>query len=224
MDGGPSSVDILLATYNGARFVEAQIESLLQQTYPGIRLLVHDDGSSDATLAILRRFAAQSPGKVLLVDGGRTNLGTSGSFSFLLEHASADYVMFSDQDDVWQRSKVEATLRRMRQIECAGGADCPILVHTDMAVVDEHLRMLSPSFWAYQRLDPQRGASLKRLLVQNVVTGCASMINRALLRKAMPIPPGVMHDGWLALVAAVFGRLECLRRSTMLYRQHSGNQ
>jgi glycosyltransferase involved in cell wall biosynthesis len=220
-----NNVDILLATYNGARFVEQQIHSVLRQTHPGVRLLVRDDGSRDATAEIVQRFAARRPGQVSLVDGGGQKLGPSASFSLLLRHASAGYVMFCDQDDVWRPTKVETTLLRMRELERVHGTDCPILVHTDMTVVDEGLRTLNRSFWAYQHLDPLQGASLKRLLVQNVVTGCASMINRALLQKAVPIPPGaLMHDWWLALAAAAFGRVQCLRQSTMLYRQHGDNQ
>ena len=90
--------------------------------------------------------------------------------------------------------------------------------------MDEDLRPLGPSFWKYGRIDPRTGNSLGRLLVRNVVTGCATTINRALARLASPIPPtAVMHDWWLALVAAGCGRLEYLPEATVLYRQHSGN-
>lgn len=224
MTTGPDHIDVLLATYQGARFVEAQIESVLAQGHPHVRLLIRDDGSTDATPAILARYAARCPQIVTVVEGSG-NLGPAGNFSRLLQRAEAPYVMFCDQDNVWLPGRIGALLRRMKQLEAEWGPDRPILVHTDLTVTDEALRPLCPSFWRYQHLDPRRGSTLNRLLIQNVVTGCAAMLNRALVQKAGPIPPeAVMHDWWLALVAAAFGRLDCLPEPGVLFRQHGTNQ
>jgi hypothetical protein len=133
--------------------------------------------------------------------------------------------MFCDQDDVWLPDKIATTLQPLRDVERKIGADRPVLVHTDLMVVDESLRTLGTSFWKYQHLDPHRGSRFNRLLVQNVVTGCTVMANRALVKLARPIPPdAVMHDWWLALVAAGFGQIKCLDRQTVLYRQHGRNR
>ena len=219
-----AKVDILLATYNGARFVQRQIESVLENVQPGWRILIRDDGSADGTVSIVERIAASRPECITVIADGGQRLGASGNFARLLKHADADYVMFCDQDDVWLPSRIEKPLERMRNLEDSLGRDTPILVHTDLAVVDEDLRPLGPSFWRYGRIDPRGGDYLGRLLVRNVVTGCAATINRALVRLASPIPPtAMMHDWWLALVAAGCGRLEYLPEATILYRQHSGN-
>lgn len=224
MTGGENSVDVLMATYNGARFLDQQIRSIVGQGHRNFRLLVRDDGSSDSTPSLLAGYRRRRPEQIVLVEHPRERLGPAGSFSALLERSEADYVMFCDQDDVWLPERMEKTLRRMKQIERRDGPRQPVLVHTDLVVADESLRTLSDSFWKYQRLDPLGGGTLNRLLVQNVVTGCACMLNRALVRKAVPIPPAArMHDWWVALVAAALGRVEPLREPTVIYRQHASN-
>jgi glycosyltransferase involved in cell wall biosynthesis len=225
MASGEPTIDVLMATYNGACFVEEQVRSILDQSDGRLRLWVRDDGSTDGTPAMLARHVARQAGKVVLIPNGGRRLGARGSFAELLEHSTADYVMFADQDDVWQPGRIARMLGRMQQAEAESGRQTPILVHTDLTVVDEQLRTLHPSFFRYERLDPWRGATLNRLLVQNVVTGCASMVNRALARRAAPIPgEAIMHDWWIGLVAAALGRVECMSEATVLYRQHGQNR
>jgi glycosyltransferase involved in cell wall biosynthesis len=221
--GGPS-LDVLLSTYQGARYLPEQLDSILAQSRPGLRILVRDDGSSDTTSAVLADYAARYP-EIVRIDDHRAGLGACGSFVALLERSDADYVFFCDQDDVWLPGRLDRMLNGMRELQRQFGANRPFLVHSDLVVVDASLRLLHPSFCAYQYLDPVRGGTLPRLLVQNVVTGCAAMINRALARRAVPIPPeAVMHDWWLALVAAAVGRIGWLPEPTILYRQHDANR
>ncbi len=225
MANGVDSVDVVLAAYNGDRFLDAQIQSVFGQSCPPRRLIVRDDRSTDDTRAVLERCAARYPVQIALLDDGDGHLGSCRSFGRLLEHADADYVMLCDQDDVWLPDKIAATLQRMRQVERDAGRDCPILVHTDLVVVDASLKPICNSFWTYEKLDPVQDKRLNRLLVQNVVTGCTLMANRSLLRAALPVPAeAVIHDWWLALVAAAVGRLEYLPQPTVLYRQHNRNQ
>lgn len=216
-------VEILLATYNGEKFVADQIRSILEQTYKNIRLIIRDDASTDTTRAILEFFARQYPEKIVLLPQEH-NLGIRGNFSKLMEHAEADYIMFSDQDDLWLPEKVAKTLEKMKKAEAEHGASHPLLVHTDLIVTDKNLITLHQSFWNLSRLRPARCHSLAQMLVQNNVTGCTMMINRPLLEVAMPIPGTcIMHDWWIALVAAAFGHIDTISESTMLYRQHDNN-
>jgi glycosyltransferase involved in cell wall biosynthesis len=218
-------IDILLATYNGERFVDRQIESVLEQMDADCRLLVRDDGSSDGTLPIVRRFVRQQPGRVLLLEEGGMRLGACANFGWLLEHAEADYVALCDQDDVWLPGHLSRPLEQIRKAEQELGTQTPVLAHSDLVVVDEDLRTIAPSFWSYSTLDPHGGSRLNRLLVQNGVTGCATMMNRTLARRACPIPgDALMHDWWLALVASALGRIETVREPTLLYRQHANNR
>ena len=130
--------------------------------------------------------------------------------------------MFCDQDDVWLEQKIEKTLAVMQAAE--DGDATPVLVHSDLKVVDQKLNVISPSFFEFQKLI-QDDIILPKLLVQNYVTGCTVMINRALAQKCGQIPDNsIMHDWWLALTAILFGKLVCMSEVTMLYRQHSNNQ
>lgn len=217
------TVNVLLATYNGSRFVAAQIDSILQQSYKDLRLIIRDDGSTDTTPDILDTFVKKNPSRILLMPRGR-QLGVKGNFSELMQHADGEYIAFADQDDVWDRDKIRLTLEKMKQLEVETSKSTPLLVHTDLRVVDEDLSVLSPSFWKYINVKPSRGHTLNRLLAQNVVTGCTMMMNRALLKLACPIPEqAVMHDWWIALVAAALGKVDALPYPTMLYRQHANN-
>ena len=186
---------------------------------------MRDDGSTDGTAAILAEHARRRPDLIRLVDGGGQRLGACRNFSTLLELCDADYVLFADQDDCWLPDKIARTLARMKLSESLYGKELPLLVHSDLTVADEALRPIHPSLWRYQRLDVHGGAALPRLLVQNVVTGCAAMLNRPLVQACTPIPQEVvMHDWWVALVASILGRVECLDEPMVLYRQHAANR
>lgn len=216
-------VEIIAPLYNGGRFLDGFLRSLAAQTHPAWRLWLRDDGSTDDTLAIARA-AAHADGRILLLE--RTDdarLGARGSFSWLMERVPADagYVMCADQDDVWLPDKIARTLATMRVAEGTGAA--PVLVHTDLVVVDDRLRTIHESFWRYSGVDPEP-VSLRRVIVENVATGATTMLNRELRELAGAVPAtAVYHDWWFTCVAAAFGRVVALREATVLYRQHDAN-
>ncbi len=215
-------VTVLLAVYNGERYLAQQINSLLEQTVKDIKIIIRDDGSCDRSAEIISDFAKRYPEKISVISGAPTG-SALGNFSQLVKSADDDYIMFCDQDDVWLPEKIEKTLSVMQTAE-KQTPDTPILVHSDVSVVDSNLHIVSPSFFEYQRLY-QDNVCLPRLLVQNYVTGCTVMINRALLDICGEIPDDcAMHDWWLALVAVIFGRIVCIDEPLMLYRQHGDNQ
>ena len=214
-------VTVLLAVYNGEKYLAQQIDSILAQTVKDIKIVIRDDGSCDNSVDIINYYCNNYPDKVFCLNGNPTG-SAKQNFAKLLEACDDDYIMFCDQDDVWLPQKVETTLAAMQKSE--GGSKIPVLVHTDLKVVDQNLKVISDSFFEFQKLI-QSEITLPRLLVQNYVTGCTVMINRALKEKCKKIPNNcIMHDWWLALVAVIFGRLVCVNESTMLYRQHSDNQ
>jgi glycosyltransferase involved in cell wall biosynthesis len=227
-DPGSSSapdVDILMTVYNGMPYIEEQIVSLQAQTHTNWRLWVRDDGSTDSTVETLRRFAAVDP-RIRLLPADGMRLGAIAGFSAVIESApvTADYILFCDADDVWLPRKIELSLRAMLRAEDeAGGRAVPILVHTDLRVVDRNLEPISESFWRYENIDPH-GVKLNSLLVHNTVTGCAMMINAALMRLVPSIPhAAIAHDWWLALVAVCFGRIVPVPHILINYRQHGRN-
>lgn len=215
-------VDIVVGTYNGARYLREQVRSIVSQTHTHWNLYIRDDSSQDETVSILQSVAENEP-RIRVVRDNLGNLGVIRNFNCLLEKTQSDYVFLSDQDDVWNAEKIGLSLERMRELENQHGQDVPILVHTDLVMVDQELQVLSESFFTFRNLNSQ-SASLGQLLAQNIVTGCTVVVNRPLLLKALPIPLGsAMHDSWLALVAAAFGKIGFLGQATMLYRQHDSN-
>jgi glycosyltransferase involved in cell wall biosynthesis len=219
-----NTIDILLATYNGEAFLDEQLESIAVQTHGDWRLIARDDGSADRTTEILDAFRARHPDKVVVVEDGDGNLGLVPNFSRLMENSDAPYAAFCDQDDVWIPEKLALSLQKMRALEGRHGAAAPLLVFTDLTVVDEDLNVIRDSFWKYQGLRPERCNALNRLLLQNVVTGCTALMNRPLVEKATPIGPEAMvHDWWVVLVVAAFGIAGYIPQPTVLYRQHRRN-
>lgn len=220
-----SDVCILLASFNGEKYIKDQIESIINQTYNNWSLIIRDDGSSDNTNVIISSYIKLFPEKIFMINDNKGNLGAKQNYFQLLSFADSPYIMFADQDDVWLPTKIELCLQKIQSVESIYGTDTPLLVHTDMIVVDDELNEISESFWDYQYINPEKGKAFNRLLMDNVVTGCTVMINKKLKDMAAPIPEqAYMHDWWLALVASAFGKVDYLKEKTMLYRQHQNNE
>lgn len=217
-----NTINILLSTYNGEKYLKEQLDSILSQSFNDFKVLVRDDGSTDSTIAILKEYEKMYPNKINLIEDDEGNLRSSRSFMKLLENSDSEYVMFCDQDDVWLPEKIEMTLKKIIEMKQEFG-DIPLLVHTDLVVVDESLSMINNSFFKFQKIDPCRD-SFNNLLMQNVITGCTVMINKELVQKCLPIPDGVIiHDWWAGLVVSKFGRIGYLSQTTIQYRQHRAN-
>lgn len=218
-------IDILLAAYNGERYIEEQIDSLLKQSFKDWRLIVRDDCSNDNTPCILKAYADKYKDKIIFIEGDTPSGGAKQNFWKLLSFVESDYIMFCDQDDFWLENKVLNTFEAMKKAEARYGKNTPLLVHTDLAVVDEGLSLKASSMFSYQGLD-KKAVTLNRLLCQNNITGCTVMINRSLLRlsKNFNTQKMLMHDWWLGLLAAAFGKVVFLDKAEILYRQHGKNQ
>jgi glycosyltransferase involved in cell wall biosynthesis len=216
-----SQVDILLATYQGELYLEEFLQSLFRQTMQSFHLWARDDQSSDSTPFILEKWAKQYPEKITILSTSE-RLGAKKNFSFLMENSQAPYIMFADQDDHWLPHKIEKSLTMFQKLE-KDFPELPLVLYTDVRVVDENLKELSPSFWSYAGLNPYLH-TLNRLLSQNVMIGCTMLMNRTLVQLAQPIPKeAFMHDWWVGLVAASFGKVIFFPEVTLLYRQHTNN-
>lgn len=222
---------VILCSYNGEKYLEEQVESVLMQTEPDVKLLISDDCSTDRTALIARDYERKYPEQVRVAEREQPSGSAAAHFMDVLLNGAEDffpdveYVMFADQDDIWHPDKVKKTLRAMKDAERRFGASCPILAHCDMRIVTETGRELSPSFVQYQKMSPKRRA-LRQLLLQNNVTGGALMMNRALraLCEAGGMPKHmVMHDHWIALIASAFGKIVFIPEALYDYRQHGSN-
>lgn len=215
-------VAILLATYQGERFLEEQIDSLFEQTYKNWKLYIHDDGSDDKTVEILQRYKEQYPEQIVLLDGNITG-GPKTNFLYMMKQVESAYYMCCDQDDIWLPEKIEKTYNQMKSLET--DVDIPCLVFTELKIVNEDLEVISDTMSRYQKLDCVN-TNLHRMLMQNVVTGCTMMLNRKLRDMVIQykdIKNIIMHDWWASIIAAEFGKIKFIEEPTILYRQHDDN-
>ena len=205
-------VVVLMSTWQGERFVEEQLRSILGQLPAGGRVIVRDDGSTDNTVA---RIEGLGDERIAVTRGD--NLGFVRSFFALIEAApaDADLVMLSDQDDVWLPNKIERAAAHLAPMH-----DRPALYCSRLQLVDESLRPvgLSPAW--------RRPPSFRNALTENIVTGCTCAINPlalALARRYGDPSLVYFHDWWLYLVISAFGDVIVDPEPTILYRQHAAN-
>lgn len=210
-------VNILMATYNGEKFLAQQIESIQKQTFKEWNLLIRDDGSSDKTCDIIRNFTAKDSRIRFINENEHHNLGVIKSFFTLVNYEVADFYFFSDQDDVWLPEKLSVSLEAAKH----KASDVPLLVYTDLKVVNQELNILQDSMIRAQ--SHHANTILLPELTENTVTGGTMMINHALAEKWFTPNDILMHDWFLALLAASLGEIIYLDLPTQLYRQHDNN-
>lgn len=218
-------IDILMATYNGEKYIAEQIESIIKQSYTKWHLYIQDDCSTDATISIALGYQKKYPEKITVTENTQNSGSAKNNFFAMLNIAKSDYIMFCDQDDVWLPDKIKITHRRMLLAEQKFGKKHPVLVHTDVALVDEKLNVIAESLFKKEKWHFNKKITFWNSLIGNVVMGCTTEINKALLDKVKynnlkNIP---MHDWWLGMCARYFGTEEVVKIPTMLYRQHNAN-
>lgn len=219
---GINMIDILLATYNGEKYIEEQINSIINQTMNNWFLYIKDDCSTDNTLKIVLDYEKKYSDKIKVIKSDIRLGSAKDNFFSMLKLSSQKYTMLCDQDDVWKIDKIEKTYNCIKATEEEYG-QIPILVHTDLEVVDEKLNKIADSFFEMQNLN-YKCDKLNNLLVQNIVTGCSVMFNNQLRNCMSKIPKhAIIHDWWIAIVASAVGKIVFLNDKTLLYRQHSKN-
>jgi glycosyltransferase involved in cell wall biosynthesis len=198
-------ISVCIPTFNGAAFIDAQIESILASPLV-TEIIVSDDGSTDNTVDIVKSFNDK---RIKLIEGPRT--GLVNNYEFLLSLASGEYIFLADQDDVWFPNKVEVMLAHLHDVD---------LVVCDCIVVDGRMDVLHPSFF----LLLNSGSGLVHNLIRNRYLGCCIAFRQRLLKHALPFPPNLpVHDWWLGLVAEIFGGVIFINQPLMMYRRHGGN-
>lgn len=213
-------VQILMSTYNGSAFLKEQIDSILNQTFKNWQLLIRDDGSKDNTVELIEAYQKEYPLKIKRIIGGDGG-GSSQSFMGMLKHVESPYCMFCDQDDYWEKDKIEISLNRIKELE---KKDPMCLVYTDMEVVSDDLKTNLGSFLGLQKLNPKWIKNSNNILAQSMAAGCTMIFTLHLIKIIKPIKaPLFQHDHWVLINAAIYGNVAFCNQKTMKYRQHSHN-
>lgn len=213
-------VDILLATYNGEKYIKEQVESILNQTYENIQIIISDDCSTDNTRQVLKEYENNEKIKIFYQE---KNLGYVKNFEFLLKQVKSNLYMLSDQDDVWKKEKVEKSVEKIESEKLD-------LVFGDLEVVDENLNTLYKSYNRYMHLIHKIKKYQKDYRLQylyNCMTGCTIISRKNWIDKVLPFPTNskyMIHDYWLGLVIALNGKVGYIEEPYILYRQHGKNQ
>lgn len=218
----PSTIAILLATYNGAKYLKEQLDTLVSQSYQKWHLFVHDDGSTDETPTILRFYAQQYDNiSILEYDSQK---GPANNFLSLLQRVDAEYYMFCDQDDVWLNNKIETSILKMKELE-AQAPSVPIVICSDLHIVDKELNITSQSYWEHAGIYPQFIKSFDECAASSVATGCTMLFNYAAKQATLlPAKHAAMHDSWVTLCTLKNkGVLHAIDQQLILYRQHGTN-
>lgn len=218
-------VEILMAVYNGEAYLRAQLDSILGQSDDRWHLTVSDDGSTDGSAAILDAYARRYPEKIARYASGRRFGNARDHFFHLMARCEAEHMLFCDQDDVWRPDKLTKTRKALIEAEARYGPDTPILVFSDQTPTDADLTPLADSLMRYQG-QYFESFDYRSILMQNVVTGGAMAVNRTLARlgeRGATLDGVIMHDWWMAAVAARFGQIVYIDEPLGFYRQHGGN-
>jgi len=217
-------ISILLAAYNGEKYIAGLIESLMSQTYQDFTIYIRDDKSTDDTYSVITGYAERYPGKIV-VSQNDVNMGSAkpNFMKMMIDHKD-DYVMLCDQDDVWLPEKIEKSLNKIKEIEQESNAATPVMVHTNLTVVDEDMNVMASSYEKMSNKDFEK-TSLNYVLTMNNAAGCTIIYNRALADLIQTEPEFVvMHDWWVSLIASALGKIGVIHLPMVLYRQHKDNE
>jgi glycosyltransferase involved in cell wall biosynthesis len=205
-------VSIALCTYNGEKYILEQLDSILNQTYKPIEIIIVDDCSSDNTVQIIQEY--QQKYSLIKLYCNSFNLGIVKSFNRALSLCGGDYVALSDQDDIWFPNKIEELINNIGD---------NLLIHSDSILIDNSMNIISPSHFLSAKKFKDKSHFID-YLISNNVTGCTVMVSKQLLTLALPIPENFyIHDHYLALIASFYGKLKFLDKPLLYYRQHSQN-
>jgi glycosyltransferase involved in cell wall biosynthesis len=200
-------ISIALCTYNGENYIIEQLDSLVNQDYPNLELIIVDDCSSDNTLEILTSYAAKFP--FILIYQNESNLGYVKNFEKAISLCNGEYIALADQDDLWSLNKISILYKNIND---------HILIYHDSAFVNEHGESMGKKMSDIINL--YKGHDFKPFLFGNCISGHAMLFKRALIPYIMPFNKSYFHDHWIAFVATNHGSIGLVEECLVNYRQH----
>lgn len=209
-------ISVAIATYNGSKFLEEQLNSILNQTIVPREIIVVDDCSTDNTIQIIHKFQKKHTNIYLYVND--TNCGPIQTFKRAILKCNYDFISLCDQDDIWELNKLQRCYEELLIINVVNK---PCMVFSDLKMIDVFGNEMEPSFWGVQGYNPRK-FNLKQLLIGNIVTGCSIMMNRNMKEEIskMPVNKIMMHDHWIALIAYSKGNFKIIYEKLIKYRIH----
>ncbi|MGZ3871969.1 MAG: glycosyltransferase family 2 protein [Mucilaginibacter sp.] len=213
-------ISVVIATYNGEKYLDQQIQSILRQTLQPAEIIVCDDCSTDGTVAILNKYSQQG---LLSYMVNNTQLGVIDNFTKAVSLAAVDnYISLSDQDDEWMPDKLEKSAALLKKSE---DERLPCMVYTDLMLVDREGNIINRSFWNEMGEQEKYQHNLETLLFGQFVNGCTVVLNPPLRKMFKNIPNNARfhHDDWIALIAFAFGKAVNIKEPLVKYRQHGNN-
>ncbi len=205
-----SLISIAMSSYNGERFIQEQIDSILDQSYSNLELIITDDGSSDKTIEIIKNY--QKNDTRIKLYQNEVNLGFVQNFGKAISLCKGDYIALADQDDIWKKDKLKTFIAKIGE---------NVLIYSDADLVDEHAASMEQEL-----IRPARklvsGANNRAFLLENCVSGNTLMFKKELLQYILPIPEGAsFHDRWIVFVATTYGSITYTEEPMTYYRRYS---
>ncbi len=202
-------ISVAMATYNGERFIEEQITSILKNLNENDELIISDDASTDQTLAIIKTFSDK---RIKIIKGPQK--GVKQNFANALAHCQGKYIFLSDQDDIWEENKVLKVLKVLEEKECTG------IVHDCVVVNEDATKNLMDSFFLHRKSK----SGIIRNIYKNRYLGCCIAFSREMIKYILPIPENIeMHDQWIGLLCEKYGSVYFMKEKLIKYRRHGGN-
>lgn len=210
-------VSVAMTSYNGKKYIEDQIMSITQQTYRNIEIIIVDDGSTDGSLDIINKLAAED-NRIKLYKNER-NLGVVANLSKSTFLTSGDFICCCDQDDYWREDRIEI-LKNLIEKD-----DENMLAYSDLEISDENLKCIHPSYFKFLGIRPKRGRLRELSFLKNIVTGAAVMFRKEVKDELALVPADApfMHDHLALIVASGLGKIVCSNERLVKYRQHEAS-
>ena len=209
-------IDILMATYNGEKYLSEQIDSIIFQTYKNWNLLIRDDGSSDSTFEILKEYEKKDS-RIKIISDEKGNLGIVKNFEELLKISDSDLIMFSDQDDVWVENKLELYLSKIKNFRNEG-----FLIHSDAVLFSETKEKILKNTFISGKI---KKMGLKNIFFNYFVQGATILISKEIKKFILPFSEEVyLHDRYIHIISELFFKRIFIKEPLIYYRQHSNNQ
>lgn len=211
---------ILLASYNGEKYISEQLDSIINQTYKNWELIIRDDGSKDETMTILNKYE-KTDERIKILRDDKGNLGFLKNFEELLFNAKEEFVLFSDQDDFWLKNKLEKFVEKIKGLD-EKVLSKPLLIHCNSLVCDDKLEIIKEEF-IDSKIAKKTNSNI--YFFEYIVQGSTSMVNKKMIKESLPFLKNVtLHDRYFHLLSQFLGTRVFIDESLVKYRQHERNE